>query len=201
MTKAELINASASVKARVTSDLGSKIKKIASDACLHLATVEACRHLSTVIDLVGNVEDTVGQPGEPCPVQSQTAIKKLRTFLGVRACVPSKPKAASKPKPEARAEEVDPASEMTCGKPPYVAEIVRASGAGTLWTSPARYRSEHAAEIAIIQHATLLKHRRSGLSRHWVTGNAEHMIDYGSHFYYGRIMAEENWMAMKKEAK
>lgn len=192
MTKADLINASAEVKARVASDLGSKIKKTAS---------EACRHLATVIDLVGNVEDIVGQPGEPCPVQSQTAIKKLRDLLGVRAFNPSKHRSAPKPKPEARAEEVDPAGEMTCGKPPYVAEIVRASGDGTLWTAPVRYRSEHAAEIAIIQRATLLKHRCSGLSRHWVTGNAEHMIDYGSHFYYGRIMTEENWMAMKKEAK
>ena len=86
MTKAGLINASSEIKARATSDVGSKIKKIASAACLHLATV---------IDLVGSVEDSVGQAGEPCPAQSQAAIKKLRTLLGVRACRPSKPKAAA----------------------------------------------------------------------------------------------------------
>lgn len=170
MKKADLINASASIKARVTTDAGSRINKTASDACLKLATV---------LDVVGSVE------GEsPDRVQSAVAVVKLRSLLGLKAAKTPKPKAA--PKPEARAEEVGPASEMTCGKPPYVAEIVRAGG-GTFWTAPVRYRSEHAAEIAIIQRATLLKHRCSGFSRHWITGNAEHMIDYGSHFYYGRI--------------
>lgn len=200
MTKADLINASASVKARVTSDMGSKIKKSASEACLHLATVEACRHLSTVIDLVRSVEDIVGQPGEPCPVQSQTAIKKLRTFLDVRACKPSKHRSAPKPKLEARAEEVDPASDMTCGKPPYVAEIVRTTGGDPFWAAPVRYRSEHEAEIAIIQRATLLKHTCGGYVRHWITSKAEHMIDYGSHIFYGRIRSAADVDAEVRDA-
>lgn len=156
----------------------------------------ACLKLATVLDVIGSVE------GEsPDTVQSATAVIKLRSLLGLKAAKTANRKADPKPNTETRAEEVDPASEMTCGKPPYVAEIVRASGTGTLWTAPVRYRSEHAAEIAIILRATLLKHRCSGLSRHWVTGNAEHMIDYGSHLYYGRIMSAENWMAMKREAK
>lgn len=147
----------------------------------------ACLRLATVLDLVGDVEDIVGQKGEPCPVQSQTAIKKLRDLLGVRAFKPSKPKAAPKPKPEARAEEVDPASEVTCGKPPYVADIIPTRGGDPIWTAEHRFRSERAAEVEVIKRAILLKHTCGGYVRHWITEKAEHILDYGSHVWYGRI--------------
>lgn len=159
----------------------------------------ACLMLAAVLDVIADVEDVVGYKGEPCPAQSQTAVKKLRELLGIKAHRAKKAKDAKRPEPP-QPVEVDPASEMTCGKPPYVAEIVRVSG-DTVWTATAQYQSERAAESAILQRATLLKHRCSGLNRHWITDEAEHMIDYGSHSFYGRIMTAENWRNRIKEGK
>ena len=192
MKKTDLINAGKSLK-RSKPTLTPGQKKVQDTAA------EACLRLATVLDVIADIEDIVGQKGEPCPMQSQTAVKKLRELLGIKAHRAKKAKPAKSPEPP-QPVEVDPASEMTCGKPPYVAEIVRVSG-DTVWTATAQYRSERAAESAILQRAALLKHPCSGYVRHWITEKAEHILDYGSHSFYGRIMTAENWRNRTKEGK
>ena len=126
MKKTDLINAGKSLK-RYTPTLTPAKEKVQDNADA------ACLMLAAVLDVIADVEDVVGQKGEPCPAQSQTAVKKLRELLGIKARRAKKAKPAKSPEPPPPVA-VDPARELPCGEPPYVAEIVRVRG-DTVWTA------------------------------------------------------------------
>lgn len=74
-----------------------------------IACVEAFKG---VLDAVSEVDDVVGQPGEPCPVASQSAVKRIRRIVqGVEA------KLCGKEAPPAPAAEPDNRQNPTDWRP------------------------------------------------------------------------------------
>lgn len=143
-------------------------------------TLDALLALTTVYDIVSGVGDTPGNPDEPCPDQSRIAIKNIRERLGLKEAEdePPKKKAVSR---RIRG--------ISCGSGPYTASIVTAHDGNKLWEAPVRFPTEAEAQQAIVKEAYRLGHRLTAYTRHWVTKKREHIIDYGSYSFYGRIVS------------
>lgn len=85
----------------------------------------------------------------------------------------------------------DTPAQLTCGTGPYTADIVKIRNEERIAIVGTRYKSEGAAVQAIIKHARVLGHPCSDYTRHWITKKNEHIIDYGSHAFYGRITSNK----------
>lgn len=152
----------------------SDIRKVRS------TTLDALLALATVYDIVSGVEDTLSNPGEPCPHQSQIAIKSIRERLGIMKATEEEP-----PKKVVSEKSRGP----SCGSGPYTASIVAVHDGKQVWKSKVKFSTEAEAQQAIIKAACEFKHRLVEYTRHWVTKKKEHIIDYGSYSFYGRIVS------------
>ena len=96
------------------------------------------------------------------------------------------------PKISAQAGEQKPeAAQFDIGPGPYRISLVRALNGNTIFERDTVYASEEDALKAIIPMAA--EHGFSvdpDLSRHWVTSKKEHIVDFGSHSVYGRIVSQ-----------
>lgn len=159
--------------------------------------------LQELSDRILDVEDVVGMPGTPCPVQSQDTIHAARRLLRAHAeevgiVVPKDTKS------EAPAEEGEPGqcpldaaqgkyALPPVGPAPYIADFINARTGDSLRTLPDEYPTESDAVEALLRDA-----EKSELPvdwecvRHWITGNLEHIVDFGSHGVYGRVMSKPN---------
>lgn len=157
-----------------------------------IACVEAFKR---VLDALSEVDDVVGRPGEPCPVASQAAVKRIRRIVqGVEAALCGKE--APQPDPAKQPEEAKHVAMQetdmlpSVGPAPYCASLVRARN-GVLCKDIGEFDSEQDAVEAILLGAA-----RNGLPvdrlcvRHWVTSKNEHIVDFGSHSVYGRIISK-----------
>lgn len=157
--------------------------------------------LQELSDRILDVEDVVGMPGTPCPVQSQDTIRAARRLLRAHAeevgiVVPKDTK------PEAPAKEGEPGqcpldaaqgqyALPPVGPAPYIADFVNASTGNSIRTLPNEYPTESDAVEALLRDA-----EESQLPvdwecvRHWTTGKHEHIIDFGSHSVYGCVRSK-----------
>lgn len=143
-------------------------------------TLDALLALATVYDIVSGVEDTLGNPGEPCSDQSRIAVKSIRERLGIVKEAEEEP-----PKKVVSEKSHGP----SCGSGPYTASIVTVRDGKQVWKSEVKFSTEAEAQQAIIKEAYRFGHRLTEYTRHWVTKKKEHIIDYGSYSFYGRIVS------------
>lgn len=150
------------------------------------AIVCALGVLKDVLDAVGEVDDVVGRPGEPCPAASQLAIGKIRRLLAAyqdSVC-------DGKAEPD---EPDEPPERAVCALPsvgpaPYKAELVHARNGALFAEVPGRHATEEVAVEAVLVAASAHGAQVDyGCIRHWLTNKREHIVDFGSHGMYGRI--------------
>jgi len=161
---------------------------------LRTETIAAIKEWQAAVTRLEEVEDVVGKPGTPCPVQSQTAIAALRHVFGI----PVKPQAKVRHVPVPTQKPFPTSALPSCGPGPYCAKIVSARNLyETVWAGPHVYKTEADAVRAVLRKAVReanLTHRWTvdkDCVRHWVTERKEHVMDFGSHAYYGVVTGKE----------
>lgn len=163
----------------------------------HAAAVSEClAMLQKIIDRIGDVDDVVGQPGLPCPVQSQEAVQAIRGLLqdyeNKHGLHDEGDTGGEHGAEQPKAEGGDAPSPLSIGDGPYTGMLVAASDGKCFYTTHKQYDTEAAALDDVLKEA-----RRCGVQvdmeclRHWVTSKLEHMVDFGSHSIYARITSPQ----------
>ena len=163
----------------------------------HSTAVSECLvMLQKVIDCIGGVDDVVGQPGLPCPAQSQEAVQAIRGLLrdyeDKHGLHDEGDAGGGHDAEQQKAVDNDAQSPLSIGAGPYTGMLVAASDGKCFYKTHSQYDTEAAA-----LNDTLTEARRCGLrvdlecTRHWVTSKLEHMVDFGSHSIYARITSPQ----------
>lgn len=148
--------------------------------------------LKAILDAVGQVDDVTGKPGEPCPVASQAAVRKIRCILAAyhdSVCdgktEPAEQDVSDKPQ---EPPEQGVYTLRSVGPAPYKAELVYARNGALFAEIPGRHATEESAvEVVLVAASARGVHVDYECIRHWVTDKQEHIVDFGSHGVYGRI--------------
>lgn len=159
--------------------------------------------LQELSDRILDVDDVVGMPGTPCPAQSQDTIHAARRLLMAHAgevgiVVPKDTKSEA-PAKEGEPGQCPPDAAQgeyalpSIGPAPYEACLVFAFDGAPVCVMPEDFDQEPQAVEALLVEAE----RRGlpvdyGCIRHWITGNLEHIVDFGSHGVYGRVTSKPN---------